>query len=336
MLFRSTDTFDEVIEVTKKICDFMRDELIEQEQEKQKIKVAVIVDSIPDEEDNTKQKSDMKLEDFDEVIDARSDKQDEKSENKESDEEQEDETETNQAGSGSEGGIDLKAIEEQIRSFTDDAYKRNESNLFSDKGDKYIYANVPKYDTSKIMDYKDMMKLMREESYDVNINHFNLYKRESSKVVSYLVKEFELRKNADQMKRASTAKTGELNMNRLYSYQFTEDIFKKITVMPQGQSHGLVMFLDWSGSMINHIANTTKQLLNLALFCKKVNIPFEVYAFIDGTRHEYMYRQNRVRGDMVMAEFGLINLLSNRMSAKDFTFCASALMKMSEIGRAHV
>ena len=111
----TTDTFDEVIEVTKKICDFMRDELIEQEQEKQKIKVAVIVDSIPDDENNAKQKSDVKLEDFDEVIDARSDKQDEKSESKESDEEQDDETESNQAGSGSEGGIDLKAIEEQIQ-----------------------------------------------------------------------------------------------------------------------------------------------------------------------------------------------------------------------------
>ena len=39
----STETFDEVIEVTKKICEFMKDQLIEQ-QEQKKIKVKIIIE----------------------------------------------------------------------------------------------------------------------------------------------------------------------------------------------------------------------------------------------------------------------------------------------------
>ena len=65
------------------------------------------------------------------------------------------------------------------------------------------------------MDYKTVYQKYREHGCTIPLKEFAKYKQESNKVVSYLVKEFELRKNADQMKRASTAKTGELDMNRI-------------------------------------------------------------------------------------------------------------------------
>ena len=49
--------------------------------------------------------------------------------------------------------------------------------------------------------------------------------------------------------------------------------------MPDGKNHGLIFVFDWSGSMSNFILDAYKQLLNLIWFCRKVNIPFEVYAF---------------------------------------------------------
>ena len=52
-----------------------------------------------------------------------------------------------------------------------------------------------------------------------------------------------------------------------------------MTVLPDGKNHGLLFVLDWSGSMANELMATVKQLLNLTAFCKKVQIPFEVYAF---------------------------------------------------------
>jgi hypothetical protein len=55
--------------------------------------------------------------------------------------------------------------------------------------------------------------------------------------------------------------------------------FKKVTTLADGKNHGLVFVLDWSGSMSDVMSDTVKQLFNLIWFCKKVAIPFEVYAF---------------------------------------------------------
>jgi hypothetical protein len=224
-----------------------------------------------------------------------------------------------------------KALEQNLRSFTDEAYKENEKSLFDSTGGSYTYVNMPRMDTSKaIMDYKELYALYKAECDKTKLGEFNRIRAESNKVVSYLVKEFELRKNADEMKRATVAKTGELNMSKIYAYKFTEDIFKKITVMPGGKSHGLVMFLDWSGSMHSHLENTIKQLISLVLFCKKVNIPYEVYAFSDGGTHEHNATQlDRKDGDLQFGKFTLLNFLSSRMSAADFTYACSVLVSLS-------
>jgi hypothetical protein len=164
---------------------------------------------------------------------------------------------------------------------------------------------------------------------------FKKIKTENNKVVSYLVKEFELRKNADQQKRASISKTGELNMSKIYSYNFNDDIFKRMTTLPQGKSHGLVLFLDWSGSMTNHMANTVNQLISIVLFCKKVNIPYEVYAFSDHAPAEFTkYAESAKQGDLKISPFCLMNILSSRMSASDFTYAASALVYLGSSSRS--
>jgi hypothetical protein len=171
-----------------------------------------------------------------------------------------------------------------------------------------------------VYDYKPLWKRYKEEEYTrANIEDYLHLRRDANKVVSYLVKEFEMRKNADQLK-SSTAKTGDLDMKKIFSYGFSEDIFKKVTVVPGGKSHGLVMFLDWSGSMVEHIANTMKQLINLTLFCKKVNIPFEVYTFVEDIDTELNYQPRPKRGDLIVKKFGICNILSSRMSAAEFTY----------------
>ena len=105
------------------------------------------------------------------------------------------------------------------------------------------------------------------------------FKRNAQKEVNYLVKEFECKKSASAYARAATSKTGVLDTAKLHTYQFNEDLFKKITVLPEGKNHGLIFILDWSGSMGPVLLDTLKQLYNLLWFCKKVNIPFDVYAF---------------------------------------------------------
>ena len=108
---------------------------------------------------------------------------------------------------------------------------------------------------------------------------YNQFKRDAQKEVSYLVKEFECKKAASAYSRAATSRTGVLDTAKLHTYKFNEDLFKKVTVLPDGKNHGLVFILDWSGSMSREMLDTVKQLYNLIWFCKKVSIPFDVYAF---------------------------------------------------------
>jgi hypothetical protein len=105
------------------------------------------------------------------------------------------------------------------------------------------------------------------------------FKRSAQKEVNYLVKEFECKKAADSYARATTARTGVLDCTKLHSYKYNEDLFRKVTTLSDGKNHGLVFVLDWSGSMSRVMQDTVKQLYNLMWFCKKVAIPFEVYAF---------------------------------------------------------
>jgi len=235
------------------------------------------------------------------------------------------------------GGVDAGDDTQEIRSFTDETFHQNENKLFAVDKKHIYYGNIPDVDLSQaILGYKEVWKNHRQEILvhfsntefsGTDLKAFQKVRNDSKKVVGYLAKEFELRKNADQLKRASIAKTGDLNMSKIYAYKLTDDIFKKMTVVPGAKSHGLVMFLDWSGSMHKHLENTAKQLINLVMFCKKVNIPYEVYAFSSESTEEYW--PERVEGEIKMQSFKLLNLFSSKMSASEFTYAGSALMCMA-------
>ena len=115
--------------------------------------------------------------------------------------------------------------------------------------------------------------------YEKVDSEYRLFRRAAQKEVNYLVKEFEMRKSADAYARATISKTGILDCTKLHSYKYNEDLFKKITTLPDGKNHGLIFVLDWSGSMATVLKDTVKQLFNLIWFCKKVQIPFKVFAF---------------------------------------------------------
>lgn len=99
------------------------------------------------------------------------------------------------------------------------------------------------------------------------------------KNVSYMVKEFNLRKAATDYKRKTTAKSGALDMKKLWGYKVKDDIFNSITITKDGQNHGMLFFLDWSGSMSDCLSDTIDQLIYLVSFCRKANIPHQVLAF---------------------------------------------------------
>jgi len=315
-----SETFEDAVEIAKKIQAYMKERV-----EETKIKLGMEKDDAGEgddlEEDADDEGQDMSME-------GNAEYQDYESEDAGKSRAIQDE----QSDDG----------DEELDSITDNKFRENEKELYDYQSADRIYANIPDIDHNKIIiGYKQMYQEIKDEDskdygsnfiqkHKIDTKKFIEFRNNTNKVVAYLAKEFELRKNADQLKRAKTAKTGEIDMNRIYSYQFNEDIFKKITNVPNGKSHGLVLYVDWSASMSNVMDNTIKQLLTLAMFCKKVMIPFEVYAFSD----RYGYYGNKEQpihsfkeGDLtIKGDFRLLNILSSKMSSSEFSYASSALL----------
>jgi hypothetical protein len=183
---------------------------------------------------------------------------------------------------------------------------------------------------------------MEEESNVLNKGVlYNEYRNKNLKFINYLVKEFELKKNAEQLARASVSKTGELCMEKIWSYKLREDLFKRVTKIPNGKNHGMVMFLDWSGSMTSNITYTIEQILVLGDFCKKVNIPFEVFAFSDNPRlldfkkiskEEMSNRFSKNTKDIGLnPQVHLLNFLSSQMSKNSYREAQFRLLQIAKI-----
>ena len=178
---------------------------------------------------------------------------------------------------------------------------------------------------------KELLELYPQNLFEEVDSEFHKFRNDAKKEVSYLVKEFESRKSASAYARSSTSRTGVLDTTKLQTYRFNEDLFKRVTVLPDGKNHGLVFILDWSGSMNIVLQDTLKQLYNLIWFCKKVQIPFEVYAFTNEFRKrviqeaEAMHHWHDVNlekhyepkeGQFVVEdEFTLMNLFTHKVNA---------------------
>ena len=245
---------------------------------------------------------------------------------------------------GSEGG---QFSGNEFVATTDNNYNEKSQEMRDMGAKDRDYSFIPKVKLDKtIISSDEIFKLCRE-NYKCTESEYKLFvrktteefqniKKDSKKVISYMVKEFEMKKSANQYKRASTAKTGSLDMGVLHSYKFNDDLFKKVTTLPGATNHGMVMFLDWSGSMCNNMPTTLKQLFNLVWFCNRVKIPFEVYAFTDAFDGNRYYNNNPgspiqdfKSGDLVVNDVKLLNFLSNKMNKKDQDEMMDYLWKMA-------
>jgi hypothetical protein len=179
---------------------------------------------------------------------------------------------------------------DELKSKTSRSFDEKSQDLVDSSAKETHYVELPKMNLDTMIIPNEWIHKTAKEFYtkssgwvhDVytqSSKEYNSYKKSAEKEVSYLVKEFECKKSADQYARSSVARTGVLDTQKLHTYKFNEDLFKKVSVVPDGKNHGLIFIFDWSGSMSEFILDAYKQLLNLIWFCRKVNIPFEVYAF---------------------------------------------------------
>ena len=226
------------------------------------------------------------------------------------------------AATGSEGKSN------DLKSATDQASGESINDVMIDSEAKEnLYIDLPsKIDMKKlIVDHKTVYNDLKttywnqkldsyEQAYKDNLDKkiITLY-NDNKKVIQYMVKEFEMKKSADQYKRATVSKTGTLDMDKIHTYKFNDDLFAKMTTIPGATNHGMIMLLDWSGSMAYNMEDTLKQLYNLIWFCQRVKIPYQVLAFSDVFGDRFKSRWDAIdKSDMVQKfvhnEYNLKNL----------------------------
>ena len=330
-----TKTSDDVVNLAVEMQDYMKDSEKENESDEEFV---VQINMPSDEkteddnkEDNTEQKSaDIEI-DVEEKEDETPKGNNTSSEQVEADKKPTEETEQKGFSKGAEGNDD-----ESIQATTDNNYQKKQYEAVDKNATGINYLNIPKVNLKNaIVDYKEInaelnehylkkAKLSPDYAKHIEWNKKDLakYKNDQKATISYMVKEFEMKKSADLYKRSTVSKTGSLNMDKLHSYAYNEDIFLKMNVEPSATNHGLVMFIDWSGSMSDNFKNTIKQALNLVWFCERVNIPFEVYGFTNGygrrdDTNKNLFIQDRKHNDIIINELTLINMLSSRANKKE-------------------
>ena len=265
------------------------------------------------------------------------------------------------------GGFGMGDVTNPMQASTVIEWEDRKRDLNVQDGRDYWYGNIPQSTLQNIIDYKMIIDKCAEYYSDIDeggqkfqaavYQYLNKFEKESQKTINYMLKEFEMKKSADSYVRASIAKTGQLDMTKIHSYKYNEDLFRKVTVMPDGKNHGLVILVDWSGSMNRVIHDAFKQLMQIVWFCKRAGIQFEVYAFADhgmgdwfpeGTnvRKEFSYSNyeanpfwNYKVGDITVSDHVLLNMFSSRMSKMELKrsahYICGATLQMMGCGYDH-
>ena len=156
------------------------------------------------------------------------------------------------------------------------------------------------------------------------------FKAETKKEVSHLSSEFARKQSAFQYSRSRESRSGKLNMKKLHMYKLDDNIFNSVTKLADAKSHGLILNIDYSGSMCMVINDAINQALIIALFCRKVQIPFEVYGFTTPQNDAIAKRNNDICSDksdnvIRMEHIVQFQLLSSKMTNVEFDTMANQM-----------
>jgi hypothetical protein len=344
----NTESFEEVIDVVKAILAYTQDhtpELIQQPEPQPE-------EDTGSEEENTESEDSSGHDDYQKPEPKKEDSGDESSEEEEeesddageSDDEDssEDDTEEEVAHVASK---DPEHNEDEDVSLTDMMFRDSEERLLEqDKhGDQTLLGRDRGKDTIKstVISYSDL-KIQRAQNAEIYGVHddilegYKSYTKEVKKTVQVAVKEFEMKKAAFQWQRAASAKTGQLNTDMAYAYKTSDDIFKRVTHLADAKNHGMIMVIDYSGSMMSTMHNVLDQLIHLTTFCKAINIPFDVYAFTTGGWREDRNSDSwkTKDGEVDMDELKMPHLISSTFKKAQFEEAIQALYKKMVANKA--
>lgn len=344
----SVETFEDVIAVCKEILAWLK-----AKKEKQNESSVSETNEAPSSSDN---KDDNDGEDEGDESEDETETTESSSGDADEGDKSEDETETSESSSGSaedtssstpkENDVTDEELEEVA---TDAAFERNQGSLV--EGTDTVFLNG----MSRVQ--YEMLKTNYPElnmARDLRISHhvtssaknfvaisWKKYQAESKSLVNAMVKEFEMRKAAYRSLRATVSTKGTIDVNKLHSYRYNDQMFKQLSNMADAKSHGMIMLIDYSGSMYNVLPAVIRQTLTLVSFCKRVNIPFQVFAFTSKTAtHDKTFGVNFAKTMNGKSGYDIVNLqllelLNSKMSKSVYTKTLEQIFWRSECSWAH-
>ena len=220
--------------------------------------------------------------------------------------------------------VESPDVPEDLQSKTDREFKKNERqvNTELDRTGVIVSSSLKRRDLDTVVIPYETLRTQRPRpetvqvmSYypDLQEDAFYEYMKKVKKNVQYAVKEFELRKNAFQQTRAMVKDTGTLDVNKLHSYKYNDNIFSQMTQLAQFKNHGVVMLVDWSGSMHTSLESVIDQILHMVLFCKQINVPYEVYSFTSGG-----WNSLETNSTVIFNRLNMCELISSNMKKSIF------------------
>lgn len=302
----NAETWEQVVDIARRVFAYSKQQ--KEEQKSQINNLQDLRDEIQEQREQEKSESqdfnddeeeDSESEDESDLDEESDDSDSEDSDASDSSDEENEESEDESQNEDGHGGEQDEQTEEDDdpESVTDRTFRQREQELINETGEIHM-VELPEADLTKIIlqnhvVMNDLETWIRSQiadrdrpygrngvSYDaVAAKCVRKFSTNNKKFVMHILKEFEMRKKAADYARVQTAKTGELNMSALHNYKFTNDLFKKISVVPKGKNHGMIMYIDMSGSMSDILRNTIEQCLVLVSFCRLAKIPFDVYGF---------------------------------------------------------
>ena len=226
------------------------------------------------------------------------------------------------------GDKEEREEEEALEASTQEAFDNNLDNLADTS------LNIVNHTTELPADFKTPIVGYKTVIADISLDYDNAitanwknkvadddeakkFKGDSTNYVNYLVKEFEMKKSARRYVRTTVAKSGGLNVNKLYAHTISDNLFKSISTVSDEKNHGMIFLLDWSGSMSSMMDDTLKQVINLASFCQRSGIVYQVFAF-SSTYEARKVDGNNINASISSSDYNLLELFSNKMSTSEF------------------
>ena len=361
----TVNTWEQVEELALEILEFAKanktpePEIEEESGTEEKVEYVPVPEEFSEEESESGEESeeDAEGEESESEEDAEGEESEEDAESGEESEEDAEGEESEEDAEGgetdSEEGNDSGSDElsdDEVESETDELLQKMLEETFGSSRERFhLQINInPKVKNieNRVVSYDTILRDIADENVYVNIEPeleslMSDFNKENKAIINHMVREFEMKKRAAEYSRTATSKTGIIDCSKLHMYKYSDDVFARMDVTPDGKNHGMIMYVDWSGSMSSSLHNVVEQLINMVAFCRQAGIAHRVFAFTDDSGARTSLRQQQ-KSELEIADCeldvnkaSLLELFNSNMNKLKYSRMSKYLLAYSsEISRS--